>query len=120
MLKPETHSVADEYIDWAKRLYVTKYKGFRVDKMVAATLLFEGNAADVEIQQKKVYAIAAQYGGIKGGEENGKRGYFLTYMIAYIRDFGFDYWLISESFETAVPWSQVCSLLVNSTDNKKK
>jgi alkyldihydroxyacetonephosphate synthase len=33
---------------------------------------------------KKVYGIASKY-GLLGGEENGKRGYFLTFMIAYIR-----------------------------------
>lgn len=32
----------DEWIDAAKKWYVTQYKGFEIDKMVAATLLFEG------------------------------------------------------------------------------
>jgi hypothetical protein len=26
--------------------------------------------------------------GIKAGSENGRRGYFMTYMIAYLRDYG--------------------------------
>ena len=38
------------------------------------------------------------------------RGYNLTYMIAYIRDFAFQVGLISESFETSVPWSE-CAVL---------
>lgn len=63
-----------------------------------------GSAQDVPIHEKKVYAIATKFGGLAGGEENGKRGYFLTYMIAYIRDFGFDYYFMAESFETSVPW----------------
>ena len=41
------------------------------------------------------------------GAESGKRGYFLTYMIAYLRDFGYDFWVMAESFETSVAWKQV-------------
>ena len=39
------------------------------------------------------------------GEENGKRGFFLTYQIAYLRDFGLNYSVIAESFETSCPWT---------------
>jgi len=31
----------------------------------------------------------------------------LTYMIAYLRDFGFNFRLLAESFETSVPWDKV-------------
>jgi len=110
MLKPEGHSWMDEWLDAAKKWYVTNWKGFEVEKMTAATLLFEGNANEVALQESRVYAIAAKHGGLKGGEENGKRGYFLTYMIAYIRDFGFNYYFMAESFETSVPWSNVLTL----------
>ena len=48
---------------------------------VAATLLFEGSAEQVRAQQTMTFKIAARYGGVSGGESNGKRGYFLTYMI---------------------------------------
>ena len=57
------------------------------------------------------YSLAAKYGGLPAGEESGKRGYFLTFVIAYIRDFIMEYNYVAESFETAVPWStalQVC------------
>lgn len=54
--------------------------------------------------------IAAKYGGMLGGEENGIRGYFLTFMIAYIRDFVTKYNFIAESMETSCPWSKVSSL----------
>eukprot|EP01118_Nematostelium_gracile_P009787 TRINITY_DN3310_c0_g1_i2.p1 TRINITY_DN3310_c0_g1~~TRINITY_DN3310_c0_g1_i2.p1 ORF type:complete len:640 (+),score=144.28 TRINITY_DN3310_c0_g1_i2:43-1920(+) len=116
MLKPEDHSFTGEWIDAAKKWYVTSFKGFSVEKMVAATLLFEGNSAEVSLQQKRVYAIAAKFHGLQGGEENGRRGYFLTYMIAYIRDFGFQYSFMAESFETSVPWSQVGQLCQNVKD----
>jgi len=58
----------------------------------------------VRAQEAKVMAIAAKYGGQNAGEENGVRGYFLTYMIAYLRDFGLNYSFIGDSFETSVPW----------------
>ena len=54
----------------------------------AATLLFEGSKQEIDAQEKTVYRIAAKYGGMKAGVDNGIRGYFLTYMIAYLRDFG--------------------------------
>merc|ERR1712071_538296 len=53
------------------------------------------------------------YGGIPGGEENGKRGYFLTHTIAYIRDFLMNYGIFGESFETSVPWTRILSLCHN-------
>lgn len=107
VLKPGGHSQYEEWIDAAKKWYITQYKGFDVNKMVAATLLFEGNTADVLQNEKKVYAIASRFNGISGGEEAGKRGYFLTYMIAYLRDFAFNYSLMAESFETSVQWANV-------------
>jgi len=44
--------------------------------------------------------------GLPGGAENGERGYMLTFAIAYIRDLGFDYYIVAESFETSVPWDR--------------
>lgn len=55
--------------------------------MVACTLAFEGSAKEVAIQESLVYKVCKKYGGMAAGEENGIRGYFLTFMIAYIRDF---------------------------------
>jgi alkyldihydroxyacetonephosphate synthase len=43
-------------------------------------------------------------------QENGIRGYFLTFMIAYLRDFGFKYNFMAESFETTVPYDKVLPL----------
>lgn len=57
--------------------------------------------------------MAKKYHGLAGGEENGIRGYFLTYVIAYIRDFGCAYNFVAESFETSVPWSNVSTLCKN-------
>eukprot|EP00455_Lapot_gusevi_P019918 TRINITY_DN2118_c0_g1_i4.p1 TRINITY_DN2118_c0_g1~~TRINITY_DN2118_c0_g1_i4.p1 ORF type:complete len:219 (+),score=106.68 TRINITY_DN2118_c0_g1_i4:69-659(+) len=78
--------------------------------MTAVTLMFEGTAEQVAAQEKTVYSTAAKYGGKKAGSENGLRGYFLTFMIAYLRDFGFKYYFMAESFETSVPYDKVLEL----------
>ena len=80
-------------------------KGFDPNQLCVATLLFEGRKEDVLAQQKRVYDIGQKHGGLLAGEENGKRGYMLTFVIAYIRDLGFEYHYLGESFETSVPWS---------------
>ncbi len=97
----------------AERWYVTRVRGFDPDSMVACTLVFEGNAGDVRAEEKSVYRIASRHGGMKAGSENGERGYQLTFGIAYIRDFVMNYYILGESFETSVPWSQVASLCEN-------
>eukprot|EP00795_Rhopilema_esculentum_P012578 gene12578-3277_t len=58
-------------------------------------------------------SIVPKYGGIPAGVTNGKRGYTLTFVIAYLRDLGFDYHFIAESFETSVPWDRVSNLCRN-------
>ncbi len=47
---------------------------------------------------------------MRAGEENGIRGYFITYVITYIRDFGCNHNFVAESIETSVPWSGVSNL----------
>lgn len=111
-LKPEKHGLA-ALKSRLERLFVTRVKGFEVDQMAACTLVFEGRAEEVAAQQKTVYALAARHGGMKGGAENGRRGYALTFSIAYIRDFMMRHYAVAESFETAVPWSGVLPLIAN-------
>lgn len=73
-------------IDGLKKMYVTKMKGFDVEKMCVMTLLFEGEEeADVKKQEKRIYNIGAKLGGLPAGQTNGERGYILTFVIAYIR-----------------------------------
>jgi alkyldihydroxyacetonephosphate synthase len=54
--------------------------------------------------------IAKKYQGMAGGAENGLRGYLLTFLIAYTRDFAQQYYVAAESFETSCPWSNVSTL----------
>ncbi|MBC7544835.1 MAG: FAD-binding oxidoreductase [Candidatus Sericytochromatia bacterium] len=93
-----------------EKLLVTKVLGYEPNQMVACTLVFEGSKQEVAEQEAVVYRLAKEVGGMKAGEDNGKRGYTLTYGIAYIRDFVMVHHYIAESFETSVPWSQAMTL----------
>lgn len=115
-LKPATDGWVHKAGDKAKKWYVTQHLKFDPNVMVAATLLFEGTKTEVDAHEKKIYTIAAKYGGMKAGPENGIRGYFLTYMIAYLRDFGFNFQFIAESFETSVPFDQLHAVCANTKE----
>lgn len=84
-LKPEPDSIISSILDSFKKIYLTHLKGFDLSKISVATLLFEGNAAEVEQLEEQVLELAKSFNGLCAGEENGKRGYMLTFVIAYIR-----------------------------------
>ena len=96
-----------------EKFFVTKVKGFEPEKMVACTLVFEGTRSEVEHQEREVYRIAEKHKGMKAGGENGRRGYQLTYSIAYIRDFLMNHYIIAESFETSCAWSDAMKICDN-------
>ena len=95
---------------------LSQIKGFEKDKLTVCTLLFEGETAEVAFHEKQIYEIAARHGGLNAGGENGKRGYLLTFVIAYLRDIAFDYKYMAESFETSCPFSCVENLCRNVKD----
>ncbi|XP_033254415.1 alkyldihydroxyacetonephosphate synthase-like [Drosophila miranda] len=109
-LKPEK-SWWTSLVDGLKQRYVTAWK------ISAATLLFEGDLKDVQRQEAIIYEIAAKFKGFPAGGQNGERGYILTFVIAYIRDFGLHQGIVAESFETSVPWDR-CSLLCRSVKQR--
>uniref|UniRef100_A0A0B8RYL8 Alkylglycerone-phosphate synthase n=1 Tax=Philothamnus irregularis TaxID=1899461 RepID=A0A0B8RYL8_9SAUR len=112
-LKPQVASIFTSLLDGLKKFYITKFKGFDPNVLCVATLVFEGNREKVLQHEKQVYDIAAKFGGLAAGEDNGQRGYMMTFVIAYIRDLGMDYYIIGESFETSVPWDRVVDLCKN-------
>lgn len=113
MLRPES-SWSSSILESLKHTYITRIKCFKWDRICVATLLFEGNTSEeVTAQEKKIYNIAKSYNGIPAGETNGERGYTLTFVIAYIRDLGLEYGVVSESFETSVAWNRTYSLCCN-------
>jgi len=117
-LKPKSNQPIRDYLhtNFSKFL-LTKVLGFDIEKISTAIVVFEGDAETVARQHTTIQKIAKKHNGVDGGEENGKRGYFLTYMIAYMRDVTFNYYFLCESFETSVPWSNVI-LLCNNVRNR--
>jgi alkyldihydroxyacetonephosphate synthase len=112
-LKPKSHGAIADLKSKAEKFYVTRIKGFEPGRMVVCTLVFEGTRVEVERQERDLYRIAARHGGMKAGADNGRRGYQLTFSIAYIRDFLMNYYIIAESFETSVAWTNALALCEN-------
>ena len=96
-----------------EKLFVTKVKGFQPDEMVACTIVYEGNEEEVRGQERTVARLARAHSGMPAGSENGRRGYQLTFSIAYIRDFVYKHRVMGESFETSVAWSDLTTLCAN-------
>lgn len=71
---------------------------------------------------QEISKLVTLAGGIWGGAAGGAAGYTLTFAIAYLRDFGLDYRILSESLETMVPWSlsftEICILVRQSSRNQ--
>jgi alkyldihydroxyacetonephosphate synthase len=97
-------------IDSIKKFVLLKIKKMDPMQMCLATVLMEGSQAEVAQQQSTITRLAKKHKAVLAGESNGKRGYLLTNLIAYIRDFLADHHCIGETLETTVPWSQIESL----------
>ncbi len=95
---------------WIKKLekfVVLNVKKFDPYKMVVTSFKLEGSRDEVAFQQKTIKRLTKKYNGMIGGSENGKKGYNLTFAIAYIRDFMTRYHIVGETMETSVPWSKI-------------
>lgn len=90
---PQGHAWAHALKDACKKTYVTKIQHFDPKTLCAATLVLEGqDPAFLSAQETKIRHIMTKHRAIRGGAENGLRGYFLTYVIAYLRDFALNYY----------------------------
>ena len=67
----------------------------------------EGSYSEVEYQRNNIKKLAKKYNGLLGGSKEGKVGYNITMVIAYIREFFVPQGILGETLETAVPWSKV-------------
>ena len=105
-LKPRPEGLK-KYKSNIEKFIVTKVKKFDSDKMCAVTIVMEGTANEVNYQEKNIAKLAKKHRGLIGGSDNGKRGYMLTYAIAYVRDFVAKYQIMGETMETTVPWSKI-------------
>ncbi len=109
-LKPELTS-SQEMMGKVEKFALTKVLKYDPHELVVATVVMEGSKAEVDYQKKVIFGLAKKFKGTSGGEGNGKRGYMLTYAIAYLRDFMADYHAIGETYETTVPWSKIHDVL---------
>ena len=107
VLKVHPKPVAREYGEKVQKFALLKVMGFDPLQMVACTILMEGTEDEVEHQQRTIFKLAKAYGGKSAGAANGKRGYTLTFGIAYIRDFLNQFNFLGETFETSVPWNKI-------------
>ena len=105
-LKPE-HSFWGGIMSSVQKFVLSKVKGFKLDEMAACTFLVEGTREEVARQRKTIFRVAKAHRAMSGGASNGKRGYALTFGIAYIRDFVSQLGIMGETFETSVPWSKI-------------
>eukprot|EP00474_Spongospora_subterranea_P000252 CRZ00710.1 hypothetical protein [Spongospora subterranea] len=116
-IKPEEKRswVNARFQDSFRKWIITKL-GYDLKQIVACTILFEGNSSEIRRQKWRILSIGWEFGGRSAGSDAGRRGYRLTFLIAYIRDFTLSLGLLAESFETSVEWDRVVSLC----DNVKK
>lgn len=108
-LKPAPEGSA-VWMGKAQRYFLFNVKHFDMHKMVAATIVMEGSADQVALQEKVLGDLAKKHGGVQGGAENGQFGYMLTYAIAYLRDLLADYYILAETYETTSPWDKVVEI----------
>ena len=90
-----------------QKFVLLKVLGFDPMKMAACTIVMEGTNDEVGQQERTIFSLAKEYGAKSAGASNGKRGYSLTFGIAYIRDFLNQYGILGETFETSVPWDRI-------------
>ena len=104
-LKPAASNLWERLRDKFKKFFLLQVKKLDPKQMCLSTIVMEGDSAEVTHQEKSITALSKKYGAIVAGPINGKRGYLLTNLIAYIRDFLSDYHCIGETLESTVPWS---------------
>ena len=90
-----------------QRFVLQRVKGFDLRNLAACTIVMEGTRRELAWQRKIIFSLARGFGGVSGGAHNGRRGYMLTFAIAYIRDFLNQFHIMGETFETSVPWDRI-------------
>jgi alkyldihydroxyacetonephosphate synthase len=94
-------------LEGVQKFFLLRIKGFKPKNMVACTIVMEGTADEVRHQRRTLFRTAGKFNGLSGGARNGRRGYMLTFGIAYIRDFFNQFHILGETFETSVPWNSI-------------
>lgn len=82
-------------------------KGFDLEQIALSTIVMEGSKEEVNYQKKQIGRLAKKFRAVAAGGKNGKGGYNLTFLIAYIRDFLFEFRIIGDTLETSVPYDKI-------------
>ena len=90
-----------------QRFVLVRLKGFDLRSLAACTVVMEGTRRELAWQRRIIFSLARRFGGVSAGAHNGRRGYMLTFAIAYIRDFLNQFHVMGETFETSVPWDRI-------------
>lgn len=90
-----------------QRFALTRIYGYDLNEVSAATVVMEGSKNEIRSQSRLLHRVARRHRGIAGGSSNGKRGYMLTYAIAYVRDFLAPYYISGETYETSCSWDNL-------------
>ena len=105
-LRPAAHGMK-RWKSALQRAWLTRVKGFDASALAACTIVMEGTQLQVTRQERTLRRIAKRFPAVWGGAEHGRRGYSLTFAIAYLRDFFSQFGIVAESFETSVPWDRI-------------
>jgi alkyldihydroxyacetonephosphate synthase len=105
-LRPAAHGVR-AWKSALQRASLFTVLGFDPAALAACTIVMEGSRREVAMQEHALRRLAKPFRAVWGGAENGRRGYSLTFAIAYLRDFFSRFAIVAESFETSVPWDRI-------------
>jgi alkyldihydroxyacetonephosphate synthase len=105
-LRPAAHGV-HAWKSALQRRWLFGVLGFDPAALAACTIVMEGTRREVALQERTLRRLAKRFRAVWGGAENGRRGYSLTFAIAYLRDFFSQFGIVAESFETSAPWDRI-------------
>ncbi|MED5474814.1 MAG: FAD-binding oxidoreductase [Candidatus Neomarinimicrobiota bacterium] len=105
-LKEEKKGI-DKYLDKLKKYLLFNIKGYEPTKIVGGVFKIEGTHEEAQYQRNILYKLAKKHRGVLAGGNQGKTGYNVTAVVAYLRELIFAQNIIGETLETTVPWSKI-------------
>ena len=110
----------DRFQSFALKQFLTRSKGYDMDKVCLSFIGYEGSAGNVKRQRGLVGEIVKRHNGICVGSSPGEIYDQKKFDTPYIRDHLLNYGGLADVSETAAPWSVLPSLYdgVHSAANK--
>jgi alkyldihydroxyacetonephosphate synthase len=98
-------NVLDHAKSAALKAYLTRRRGYDLDKACLSFIGYEGSKDHVDRQRRAVGRIVSGYGGVCVGRSPGELYDQKKFDTPYIRDFLLDRGVYADVSETAAPWS---------------